>query len=496
VSLGSQARLTIKITNKGNLPATITSASVPAVPFGNPSPVAQNLPLNPGYDLVIPLTYTPTSIGASSGSYRIRWTDATGSHALRVPVTGTGVAPASGIAVPGPGGGWTLNGSAAMSGTTLSLTQLSQFQQGSAVYSAPEPSNGLSATFTAQLGGGTGADGLTMSLLDARHAGPASLGGAGAELGYGGLPGVAVTLVTHQAPGEPSANFIGIATGLAGTVPKFAATSSAIPSLRTGRHVIKVRVSGQTITVFVDGKRVLSPTLRAGTIPPSVRVAFTAGSGVRTDNHQVSRVTITAGGGRKLPPPGGGWSYNGSASMGGSATFLTRAVPSQAGSVVYPVPVTTSGLRVQFNLQMSGGSGGYGITFALLNPSSASATSVGAGGAKLGFGGLKGSAVAMVSSMAPGYPAGNFAGISTGVSGGVLSLRTYATNISPLRSGTHTVSVRITARKVMIVFMDGQQLMQEPLPGLPGTALLAFTAGTGTSTDDQVIRSVAISATG
>lgn len=496
VPLGTQATQTIDLTNTGNLPATISATTPPAVPFGNPNPIAKGLPLNPGYDLKIPVTFTPASIGPVSGSYKVTWTDVTGTHSMTVPVTGTAVAAASGIAVPPPGGGWTLNGNAAMSGTSLSLTQPVTYQRGSAVYSVPQPSDGLQATFTAQIGGGTGGNGMTMALLDATQARPTSLGGNGSQLGYGGLPGIAIALVTSKSTGEPSNNFIGIATGVSNKIPTFAATSTSIPSLRAGSHVIGVTISGQRVTVTVDGTQVLSPTLPAGTIPPSVLVAFTAGNGSLTDNHQITQASITAGG-NPIPPPGGGWSYNGPAGMTGSDTFLTRAVANEAGTVVYPVPVNTAGLQVQFNLQMYGGTGGgFGMTFALLDPSTQTATSVGAAGPQLGFGGLSGLAATLISKIYPGYPSGNFAGISAGTNGTVLTFQTWVRNIAPLRSGTHTMVVQITAGDVMIISLDGQQLMQQAEPGLPSTALLAFTAGTGTPTDNHVIRNVAISATG
>jgi len=57
---------------------------------------------------------------------------------------------------------------------------------------------------------------------------------------------------------------------------------------------------------------------------------------------------VSAGaGGQALPPPGGGWSFNGSARLSGSSTKLTRAARNEAGSVVDPAAVPTSGLRDQ-----------------------------------------------------------------------------------------------------------------------------------------------------
>ena len=81
VRLGTQATATIDISNTGNLPATVTSARPPAVPFGAPDPVTRGLPINPGYDLEVPVTFTPASLGQVSGSYQVNWTDAAGPYA-------------------------------------------------------------------------------------------------------------------------------------------------------------------------------------------------------------------------------------------------------------------------------------------------------------------------------------------------------------------------------------------------------------------------------
>jgi outer membrane protein assembly factor BamB len=57
-----------------------------------------------------------------------------------------------------------------MSGSALQLTRAAKDQAGSAVYDVPEASNGLKATYKVQMGGGTGADGMTFSLLGAAAA--------------------------------------------------------------------------------------------------------------------------------------------------------------------------------------------------------------------------------------------------------------------------------------------------------------------------------------
>jgi Bacterial lectin/PQQ-like domain/Abnormal spindle-like microcephaly-assoc'd, ASPM-SPD-2-Hydin len=498
VPLGTQATQTVDITNAGNLPATVTATVPPTVPFGTPQQVASGLPVNPTNDVEIPITFTPASLGPVSGSYRLTWTDAQGSHNVTIPISGTGAARSSGIAVPPPGGGWTLNGSAQMSGTSVALTQAVNNQAGSAVYSVPVPSDGLNAKFTAKIGGGTGADGLTFSLLDATKASPAALGGAGAGLGFGGLPGIAVALDTHKASGYPSSNFVGIATGTSGSLLHFAATTTNVPNLRSGPRVVAVAVAGQQVTVTIDGKKVLSATLPAGTVPSSVLAAFTGGTGGLDDVHSVSGVTITAGG-NPLPAPGGRWSFNGTARMSGSDTVLTRAVKNQTGAVVYPTAVKTLGLQVQFNAQLSGGTGADGLTFALLNPAKSTATSLGTGGGGLGFAGLNGVAVTLDTWKDTGYPTNNFAGLSNTASNGLLKFQAFARVIPPLRTGTHTIVVDVTldtatGADAIIVYLDGGRVLARDEPTLTATSLVAFTGGTGGVTDFHIVRDVAISA--
>ena len=489
VSLGQQATQAIDISNTGNLPMTITGFSAATVPFGTPDPVSTGITLDPGYDIQIPVTFAPQSHSTSSGTYTLTASDGhNAAQTLAIGVSGSGAAPAAGVAVPSPGGGWTLNGSAQMSGTALRLTQAVNSQAGSAVYYQPVPSDGLHAQFTASIGGGTGADGMTFSLLDAARTGPSSLGARAGELGFGGLPGVAVALDTYQDPGYPSANFIGIATGTSPAGLTFAATSTAVPNLRAGRHVIGVTVSGSTLTVTVDGRKYLSATVA---LPPAVLAAFTGGTGGRNDVHAVSGVSISSGA-TVLPAPGGGWSYNGSAVMAGSDTRLTQAANGQDGSVVYPLPVATNGLQAQFNMQIGGGTGADGMTFALLSPA-LPVTARGSGGSGLGYAGLSGVAVAFDTHQITGYPSGNFAGIATGASStGVLTFIQIVREIGQLRAGTHGVGISVTGG-VLTVYFDGAQILQHRV-SLSATALLAFTGATGGLSDVHAVRAAAISA--
>ena len=490
VPMGHQARATIAITNTGNLAATVGSTSTPDAPFGIPAPVTYGLPVNPGYDLQIPVTFTPSGLGAVTWNYRLNWTDTQGTHSLTVPVTGTGAPAASGsAAIPPPGGGWTLNGSAQMARANLRLTPAAQNDAGSAVYPVPVPSSGLTASFTAHLGGGTGGDGMTLSLLDPSSSSTRSLGGSDWMLGYGGLSGVAVVLGTVQSTGNPSSNFIGIATGTTGSALSYAQTSTSIPALRQGSHMVGVTVSGGTITVTLDGKRYLSAAV---SLPSHVMVAFTGATGTGTDFQTVSNAVITAGG-NPLPPPGGGWSFNAHAAMTHSDSRLTPAVASVAGTVVYRTPVATARLKVVCDVQLGAGDG---FTLALLNPATESPTAVGGPGGDLGFGRLNGLALALATRKDPGFPSYNFAGISTGAdsAGQNLVFQHVAQAIPPLRSGTHRLAISVSTSHVLSVSLDGEQIFRVAEPSLPSTALLAFTSANGATAGVHTVRDVAISA--
>lgn len=502
VPIGQQSERTITIANTGNVPAVIKTTSTLQVPFATPDHVSNDLPVSPGsqYVVHVPVLFTPTSPGTVSTSYQVTWSDATGNHQFTVPVSGTGVNPRSGIAVPSPGGGWTFNGSAHMKGRTLSLNNLQVGQAGSAVYANPLRSDGLHASFKAQIVGGTGADGLTFSVLDASKASLTALGTTGSGLGYGGLPGVAVTLNTYKdGSSYPSANFVGIATS---SDPKtgllnFAATSNHVPALGRGTHTVTIGISSGTVTVAIDGRQVLSKKVA---VPKLVLAAFTGATGGRTDRHLIKDVTIRADG-NTLPPPGGGWSYNGSAGVAGSDTMLTPAQENQAGSVVYPSAVRAVGLHVAFNVKLSGG-GGDGMTLALLNPKLTTEKTVGDDGLMLGVGassGLPGLAVALATaSNVSGFPP-NFAGLTMHASHGALAdFQQVAYGIGWLPAGTHTVGVSVKKYPVLgvviSIWLDGVLVLQHKEPYLTPTVRLAFTAGTSTTlATTQAVRDIAIS---
>src|SRR5215475_3293243 len=183
--------------------------------------------------------------------------------------------------------------------------------------------------------------------------------------------------------------------------------------------------------------------------------------------------------------------------MSAGAALLTSAVPSAAGSAVYPVAVPTAGLKVTFTARLAGGSGGNGLTFALLNPATSTATSVGKPGYALGFGALAGVSVALdtVHTTDDGSRSSAYLCVSAAGSPALSSIQ-VARGIPPLRVGFDIVSVQITpnqAGPLISVWLDGELILRQVVPQLPPTALLAFTGATGAATDVHLVRDVAIS---
>jgi hypothetical protein len=183
-------------------------------------------------------------------------------------------------------GGWIDNGTATQEGSILQLTDATTLgSAGSAFFPRPVDANGISVSFAATIGGGSGADGMALVLADP-SSGDTALGGLGGGLGFAGINGTAIGLDTYPT------DFVGIAQGAdpSGIFPAWLAQTSAVPPLRQGSHQVLVTVVNGTITVSIDGTQVLASAV---SLPPKVLVGFTAGDGTFTDAHDVSNVSIT-----------------------------------------------------------------------------------------------------------------------------------------------------------------------------------------------------------
>jgi Legume-like lectin family/Protein of unknown function (DUF1573)/PQQ-like domain len=292
-TVGETVSRSFTITNTGGTAVTITKSKPPiGGAFAATTSLPEGSTIAPGESVTEKVAFTPTGPGYASGVWQINGDDTTGLHQVQFSGTGTVPAPAA--------GSWTNNGTASISGATLTLTGTAGNSAGTSFFNKPLDTRHLIISFDSTIGGGSGADGQTLVLADpSKGATATSLGYRGGGLGFSGIPGIAVALVTYQSAGAPSANFTGFTDGPTSTAPDamhWLATSTAVPSLRATRHV-KVEVLNGTITVWIEGTQVLSQVL---TLPAQALLGFSGGSGGLTDNHQVSNVTI---GGDAPPAP-------------------------------------------------------------------------------------------------------------------------------------------------------------------------------------------------
>ena len=294
VPVGSSVTRSFSISNTGGLPMTLTRSKPPVATgqgFTAGIGIGEGETLQPGESRTLTVVFTPTSTGAKTDG----WDFNGGAGIQTVTFTGTGM-PAG--TVPGPAAAdWQLNGTAAMSGTTLQLTPATaQNAVGTAFWPTPVDSRFLDISFDATIGGGNGADGQTLILADPAKVPATGSGVSGGGLGFGGLTGVAVALDTYRNGNDPSDNFVGVATGYT-DVPgnlKWAATTTSAPQLRgipAVTHRVRVLVTGTTLTVSVDGKQLLVTTV---SLPAKTRIGFGGSSGGMTDAHSVSNVSIAA----------------------------------------------------------------------------------------------------------------------------------------------------------------------------------------------------------
>lgn len=108
----------------------------------------------------------------------------------------------------------------------------------------------------------------------------------------------------------------------------------------------------------------------------------------------------------------GQWQTNGSAIQAdGGGVQLTPATSNQAGTAVYSKPLRTEGLRATFTAKFGPGSGGKGMTLALLDPAQNSASALGGNGDGLGIAGRPGTVIALATGYNPTLQAQNFVGV-------------------------------------------------------------------------------------
>ena len=148
--------------------------------------------------------------------------------------------------LPAPGTGWRFNGVGDDQRRLDDPDAGGTNAAGSLLYASPVRTDGLNATFNLSMSGGTGADGVAFNLLTPTQ--PASsLGTSGGGLGFAGLSGVSVQFATYPHD-QASIKFGGTTV----------TSTTNLPAMRAATRAINISISGQDVTVGVDGTTVMT----------------------------------------------------------------------------------------------------------------------------------------------------------------------------------------------------------------------------------------------
>lgn len=183
----------------------------------------------------------------------------------------------------------------------LELTQAVGNQVGSAFQTA-DVVRGTDVEIELQfyIGGGSGADGISLTALDLDRA-TTYLGGTGCGIGYGGdasctagpaLPGWSLEVDTYYNDGQDPTADDHLTFVFDGDVDD-PEVWAVLPEMEdTGWHTLTVRVSAPRLTVLVDGVTTIDQDV-TGHFDFPAYVGFTAGTGGDTNFHLIDALTVT-----------------------------------------------------------------------------------------------------------------------------------------------------------------------------------------------------------
>jgi Glycosyl hydrolases family 39 len=252
-------------------------------------------------------------------------------------------------------------------------------------------------------------------------------------------------------------NLTGVTTGTADLWQSAGAIAQLHPPVKTGTAAI----AGGTLTAALPGMSITTFVVNGA----------------------------TSGGTSTLPAfDNAGWQRAGTgATTATTATLTTVAQQFSAGSVYHAAAVPSAALDATFDATIGGGTGGDGMTFALLDP--ASTARVGGTGGGLGYSGLTGVAVTLDTFNNATNAAQSLIGVATAASGTTFTYAGSTTAVPALRA-THRYQVKREGGN-LVVSVDGTVVLRAAVT-LPANVVVAFTAGTGNATDLHQVTSPTI----
>ena len=188
---------------------------------------------------------------------------------------------------------WTMRGTAVWDAANgwVQLTAANRNEAGTAFQTATTVSSAeLDVSVRFYMSGGSGADGLTLTALDAARM-RSFVGGAGGGMGYSGLPGWTVEVDNYFNSGTDPTREDHVSVHIDGVQRSYAAWA-ALPDMEDGRwHTLRVKVVGTRFQVWVDGAAAVDATV-AGLREFPAYIGFTASTGGATNWHRIDSLDV------------------------------------------------------------------------------------------------------------------------------------------------------------------------------------------------------------
>jgi len=171
------------------------------------------------------------------------------------------------------------------------LTEATGTQSGSMFWSTPVTTDAFTASFTIEIGGGNGADGMAFVFLDETD--PTVLGGTGSDLGCLGLSGYSVEFDTYQSSshGDTSGNHVAVMVTDDFTA---IAEDASVPTLHNGGEIaVEIIFDAGDVEVYLDGTLYTRATIPSYALKAPL-FGFTAATGGLTNEHIVDDFWVEA----------------------------------------------------------------------------------------------------------------------------------------------------------------------------------------------------------
>jgi Bacterial lectin/Legume lectin domain/Chitobiase/beta-hexosaminidase C-terminal domain len=413
-------------------------------------------------------------------------------------------APVPNFAAGFAGGGMTLNGIAAINGSSLTLTNVNNFvSAGSAFFNLPVNVQQFTTSFDFQLADAS-ADGFTFTIQgDA----PTALGADGGSLGYGGIGNsIAVKFDLYSDNGEGPDSTGLFLNGVRPTVPAIDLTPSGI-NLH-GSDVIHVQMgyTGTTLTVVITDTLTQATATQTYTvnIPAAVRgpvayVGFTGSTGGLAASQSILdwtyNSTVSAAGSAFLSGFANSQAelfLNRGAVFNGSRLRLTDGGTQEAHSAFFATPLSIQQFSTGFTFQLTNAIAD-GFTFTIQN---AGGSAVGGTGGQLGYGGIPTSVAVKFDLYSNAGEGDDSTGLYTnGASPTVPAINLVPTGINLRSPDICTAQLTYNGTTLTVVITDtvtgatSKQNYTVNIPAIVGgpTAYLGFTAGSGGNSAIQEI---------